>query len=74
SGGRRLPIGRQLREAENEVVRLTRRRDGIIESLAAASAYEELRRLGDALAVTQAELEKAEDAWLALAEEAESPT
>jgi len=74
SGGRRPPIGRQLREAENEVVRLTRRRDGIIESLAAASAYEELRRLGDALAVTQAELEKAEDAWLALAEEAESPT
>jgi ATP-binding cassette subfamily F protein uup len=73
-GGRRSALGRLLREADKDAARLTRRRDGILASLAVASDHMEMKRLGDELAETQAQLEKAEDAWLALAEEAESPT
>jgi len=64
--------GRLLREAEKNVVRLTRQRDGILASLTAAVDHVEMTRLGRELAGTQALLERAEDAWLALAEEAES--
>jgi hypothetical protein len=61
-----------LREAEKNVVRLTKRRDSIIESLTASADHREMTRLGTELAGAQAELEKAEDAWLMLAEGAES--
>jgi ATP-binding cassette subfamily F protein uup len=72
TGRRRSPVGRLLREAEKDLTRLTRQRDGIIESLTATRDHVEMTRLGDELAVIQAALEKAEDAWLTLAEEAES--
>jgi ATP-binding cassette subfamily F protein uup len=67
-----VPTGRLLREAEKNVSRLARERDRIIQSLTVADGYEEMTRLGTELAETQAALEKSEDAWLALAEEAES--
>jgi len=72
AANRRPPPGRLLREAEKEVTRLTRQRDGLIESLAEAADHVEMKRLGDDLGQVQAALEKAEDAWLTLAEEAES--
>ena len=72
TGGRPSPIGRLMREAEKDLTRLTGRRDEIMASLVEAADHVEMKRLGDELAVTQAELEQAEDAWLALAEEAES--
>jgi ABC transport system ATP-binding/permease protein len=70
----RLPIRRLLREAEKNVAQLTRRRDGIVASLTAGSDHVEMTRLGGELAVAQDALDKAEEAWLALAEEAESGT
>jgi ATP-binding cassette subfamily F protein uup len=72
TGSGRSSIGRLLRETEKELTRLTRRRDEIIESLTVAVDYVEMTRLGDELAAIQVELEKVEDAWLALAEEADS--
>ena len=67
-----VPIGRLLREAEKNWVRLVGERDRIMHSLTTAADYVEVTRLGSELAETQAELEKAEEAWLALAEDAES--
>jgi ATP-binding cassette subfamily F protein uup len=64
--------GRLLREAEKRVTRLERQRDRILESLTAAIDYQEMTRLGTDLDGVQTELEKAEDAWLLAAEEAES--
>jgi ATP-binding cassette subfamily F protein uup len=66
------PIGRRLREAEKTWTRLRRQRDGIMESLTAAEGHVEMARLGGDLAATQALLDNAEEAWLLLAEEAES--
>jgi ABC transport system ATP-binding/permease protein len=71
--GGAVPVGRQLRQAEKSWTRLVRERDKIRESLAATVDYVELTRLGAELDATQAALESAEDTWLALAEEAESP-
>jgi ATP-binding cassette subfamily F protein uup len=71
-GGKAAPSGRQLRDAEKNCGRLARERDRITESLTATDDYVEMTRLGSELAAAQAALEKAEDAWLALAEEAES--
>ncbi len=59
---------RRLREAEKQVIRLERQRDKILASLAAALDYQAMTRLGADLAAVQIELEKAEDAWLVLAE------
>jgi ATP-binding cassette subfamily F protein uup len=63
---------RLLREAEKRVTRLERQRDKILESLTAALGYQEMTSLGADLAAVQTELEKSEDAWLLLAEEAGS--
>ena len=65
-------LARLLREAEKNWTRLVRERDRILESLAAESDYVTMTHLGADLAATQVELEKAEEAWLAVAEEAES--
>jgi ATP-binding cassette subfamily F protein uup len=72
---RRSPstVGRQLREAEKEMSRWTRRRDEVLLALQQAGAdYVELGRLGRELRVVQASLEEAEGKWLALAEEADA--
>jgi hypothetical protein len=61
-----------LREAEKELERLGRRRDGLHEALAAAGGdHVELGRLGRELAEVQADLTELEDRWLVLAEEAD---
>jgi ABC transport system ATP-binding/permease protein len=64
--------GRSLREAEKDMVRLQRQRDKITDKLTATTDHVQLRVLGDELTAAQAELERAEELWLALAEAAES--
>ena len=62
-----------MREADKEVQKLARRRDRLHEQLLDAAAdHKELARLGTEEAEVAAELEAAEEAWLALAEEAEA--
>jgi ATP-binding cassette subfamily F protein uup len=65
------PIGRLLRDADKEVVRLQRQRDKITEQLTATTDHVELSRLGVLLADAQTALETAEEHWLELAESAE---
>jgi ATP-binding cassette subfamily F protein uup len=67
----REPIGRLLRDAEKQVVRLQRQRDKITEAFSEVNGYEEMQRLGASLAVAQSALEEAEAAWLVLLETAE---
>ncbi len=63
-----------MRDADKEVARLTRRRDRISAELAEAAAsrgHAELSERGAELGEVQADLDAAEERWLALAEEAE---
>ena len=72
---RRSPstIGRQLREAEKQIARLTQQRDELSEALEAAGTdHLVLAQVGSALAEVQADLAESENRWLALAEEADS--
>ena len=67
-------LDRLMRNAERDVAALTAERDELNERLAAAgSDHEELVRIGTALAEVQGKLDAAEERWLALAEEADSP-
>jgi len=65
-------LGRRLREAEKEMARLERQRDRITEALIAAHDHQEMTRLGAGLAEAQRALDRAEERWLSLAEEAET--
>ena len=65
-------VGRQLREAERDMTRLARRKDELITSLAGTADHLVLARLGRELTEVQADLNVAENRWLALAEEAEA--
>jgi ABC transport system ATP-binding/permease protein len=69
--GKTAPSGRLLRDAEKAVERWQRQRDTIAATLTAVTDYVEMRRLGEELAAAQAGLDEAEEAWLALAAEAE---
>jgi ABC-type phosphate transport system auxiliary subunit len=63
-----------MKDADKEVARLTKRRDGIAADLAETAAtrgHAELRELGAELTAVQSELDAAEERWLALGEEAE---
>jgi ATP-binding cassette subfamily F protein uup len=60
-------IGRRVREAEKEMLRLERQRDQVRDALTATVDYLELTRLGNELHAIQAVLDAAEEAWLALA-------
>ena len=60
-----------MREAEKEMVRLGRQRDEVRDALTVTVDYVELTRLGNQLHAVQAALDEAEEAWLALALEAE---
>ncbi len=64
-------IGRRVREAEKEMLRLERQRDQVRGALTATVDYVELTRLGHELHAVQAALDSAEEAWLALALQAE---
>jgi ATP-binding cassette subfamily F protein uup len=73
SGGRdQVPVGRLLREAEKQMVRLHRQRDRVTQALTGATDHVEMTRLGGELTQAQAALDRAEEHWLALAEGAES--
>jgi ATP-binding cassette subfamily F protein uup len=75
SAGRRSPstLRHLMRQAEGEMRRLQDRHTALEAELAAAGAdHEALARVGRDLSDVAAELSRAEDAWLALAEEAES--
>ena len=67
-----VPIARLLREAEKRMAQRQRNRNRITETLTGTHDHQEMRRLGAELAAAQAELDSAEERWLALAEEAES--
>ena len=70
--GSGAPLGRRLREAEKEMARWERQRDRITEALVAAPDHQEMTRLGVQLAEAQRALDRAEEQWLSLAEEAET--
>ena len=65
-------MGRLLRDAEKEVVRLQRQSDKITETLIGVRDHVELQRLGVELAAIRASLTEAENTWLALADEADA--
>jgi ATP-binding cassette subfamily F protein uup len=69
TAGAGAATARLLREAEKEMSRLERRRDEVRDALTATADYVELTRLGRELTAAQAELDAAEEAWLALAVE-----
>ena len=50
------------------MARAQRQRDRITVALTATADHREITRLGDELATAQAELDRAEEHWLALAE------
>jgi hypothetical protein len=63
-----------MKEADKSIARLTKRRDALEIELAARAtdaSHLELADLGEQFAAVSAELASAEEAWLALAEEAE---
>jgi len=71
AGSEAAAIGRRVREAEKEMLRLERQRDQVRDALTATVDYVELTRLGNELHAVQAVLDAAEEAWLALALEAQ---
>jgi len=66
------PVGRLLRETEKQMARLGRQRDKLHEQLVATTDHVQMTTLGAELAEVQAQLDQAEEQWLALAEQAES--
>ena len=64
-------VGRRVREAEKEMLRLECQRDQVRDALTATVDYVELTRLGNELHAVQAVLDAAEETWLALALEAQ---
>ena len=71
AGSEAAAIGRRVRDAEKEMLRLERRRDQVRQALTATVDYVELTRLGDELHAVQVALDAAEESWLGLALEAE---
>jgi ATP-binding cassette subfamily F protein uup len=64
--------GFELRRLEKDLTRLTRDRDRLSADFVAASDHHVLARLGAELAEAQDRLDKAEERWLEIAEEAEA--
>jgi len=72
SGGRSpSTVRRQMGQAERELAAATERRDALTAELASRLDHRELAALGERLAVAQQAVDAAEEAWLALADEAE---
>ena len=65
-------VGRQLRELEKSMVRLTQRRESIHEALVATNDHVAMTQLGNELSEVQSQLAHAEESWLTLAEQLES--
>jgi ATP-binding cassette subfamily F protein uup len=70
--GGAVPLQRLVRQAEKEMAVRQRRRDQLTAELAGAADHLEMGRIGAALAGAQADLDDAEERWLALAEQAEA--
>jgi hypothetical protein len=63
-----------MKEADKSITRLTKRRDALEAELAEralSASHLELAELGEQFATLSADLASTEEAWLALAEEAE---
>jgi hypothetical protein len=63
-----VPLGRQIRDAEKEMMRLERRRSSLTEKIVASSDHGEQSKLGSELADLLSDLNEAEDRWLGLVE------
>jgi ATP-binding cassette subfamily F protein uup len=72
SGRSPSTVRRQLAQAERDMAAAAERRDALLVDLGTATDHRELTRLGDELTAAQARLDQAEEAWLALADEAEA--
>jgi ATP-binding cassette subfamily F protein uup len=72
SGRSPSTVRRQLAQAERDMAAATEARDAMLADLGAATDHRELTRLGDELTAAQARLDRAEEAWLTLADEAEA--
>jgi ATP-binding cassette subfamily F protein uup len=72
SGRSPSTVRRQLAQAERDMAAATQRRDALLADLGTATDHRELTRLGDELTAAQACVDQAEEAWLALADEAEA--
>lgn len=68
SGPSPSTIGRRLRDTEQEMAKVQRRRDTLAGTLASATDHDELARIGSELAEVQTELDTLEERWLELAE------
>ena len=67
AGPAKASRGRQLRDAEKEMLRVQSEVGRITTALASADDYKEMARLGTDLAMAQAALQAVEDLWLDLA-------
>ena len=74
TAGNRSPstVRRQLGQAERDLATVAKRRDAVAADLAEAIDHRELGALGERLAAVQVAVDHAEEAWLALADEAEA--
>jgi ABC transport system ATP-binding/permease protein len=66
-------ISFELRRLDKDLGRLTRERDRLADAFEAAADHRDLAQIGGELAAAQAQLDAAEERWLVLAEEAETP-
>ncbi|MEI8239936.1 MAG: ABC-F family ATP-binding cassette domain-containing protein [Actinomycetota bacterium] len=65
-------VRRQLGQAERDLAAATARRDGIVLELQVAVDHREMGAIGDRLTKAQFAVDRAEETWLALADEAEA--
>ena len=65
-------VRRQLGQAERALATATERRDALVGELGTALDHREMAALGERLATAQGAVDAAEEAWLALADEAEA--
>jgi len=65
-------VRRQLGQAERDLAAATERREALSAELATALDHREMAALGERLAAAQVAVDAAEEAWLALADEAEA--
>jgi ABC transport system ATP-binding/permease protein len=74
AAGSRSPstVRRQLGQAERELATATAARDRVAAKMGSTNAHWELAELAEQLAAAQAKVDAAEEAWLALAAEAEA--
>ena len=69
AGPSQYTIGRQLRDSEQAITKVQRRRDKLIGELEQLTDHPSIARIGGELAIVQAELDTLEERWLELAEQ-----